>query len=354
MIVAHVDTALLAAPNNFANDADEAFEIFERLIDWAGWARCGALQPVVASDLAERLGELQSFPAYPFIEKAIADFGLEEFFRAQDMQTIVQSILTHALPQIELFGFELDEVSDVSCEPDVLEGRYPANLRSLSFRSMLNSALSQRYGNVNYSNFVASGIPAIVSERVQVAGKRAVFSGISPLNAGDDDVSGEVRLISRVDHIRSLCSAIDLWNRSSSDVALHFAIASRALELLKASGRDASFGDLSAFRIGSDFLRSAAGYQAGPGGNWGSVTLDTCARVVIDDPNLGVQLFGADRPQDGATCYRVQITTGNPALRLFLWKTANGWELANIDAKKHLTPVRGDCDRSCHIKYPSA
>lgn len=153
----------------------------------------------------------------------------------------------------------------------------------------------------------------------------------------------------------SICEAIeadDIWNRANTAREVHFAILLKMAEISRAGGNPCTLNNLPTIIVGSDFLSSLRQNQAGPNSMFGSVVLETCARVALGCPKNRIDLFTKaarsqnteqwKRGRDGALAFRTHVTKGHQALRLVLWQRTDGvFELANLSVHNDLALSEG-------------
>jgi hypothetical protein len=80
-----LDTGLIAIPNT-ACDREEAEQILERIIEWAGCIRPKvAVQVVRAFDAADVLATAGAFPSGPNIKALLEMFELQHVYTGEDI-----------------------------------------------------------------------------------------------------------------------------------------------------------------------------------------------------------------------------------------------------------------------------
>lgn len=134
----------------------------------------------------------------------------------------------------------------------------------------------------------------------------------------------------------------ELWNGALNAESVRLCIES-AVKNLIASGANAS--KKCAYSIGGEFINSLHAWDANARRDFAMVTIESCARIVLDIPKNSINEFRvnakADADQrsrdDGALAFRTHLTKKGVGLRLMFWKHKDGLiEFANIGGKDEL------------------
>jgi len=124
------------------------------------------------------------------------------------------------------------------------------------------------------------------------------------------------------------------------------------MEIKSQSGNPTEPQDLPAFSIGSNFFQSICENQSGPQSRYGSIVLESCARVVLNTPKNSIDPFMKGqrsksedqwvRERDQALAYRTHVTKSGEGLRLVFWRTpSNLVEFANVSVHNDLSLLEG-------------
>ena len=98
------------------------------------------------------------------------------------------------------------------------------------------------------------------------------------------------------------------------------------------------------FVFGENFFTTASKNQCAKFGIFSPTALRTCVLYLYEPIRVSRKTFHGPKARafDGALPYRSHITSGNPALRLLTWETAEGIvEFANIGPKKEMRVYAG-------------
>ena len=97
------------------------------------------------------------------------------------------------------------------------------------------------------------------------------------------------------------------------------------------------------YSMGSQFLSTAQIWDCGQEGRYTLLLIESCARIVLNNPKNPLKPFLDEQHgkqkirNDGALAFRTHLTKGKVALRLMLWKLADGTiEFANVGKKAEL------------------
>ncbi len=338
-----IDPALLAAPNH-ASSVDEAELIFKRIIYWAKPSLSrGLIRTITLSDAIEVLAAHNYFPSRPNVIALLALFDLQHVYSAEDISRSINFILERSLSAIDEWGFEADQCAlNFSC-PQISQFQHESSLFDASLR-LLASSVAATAMQENHLPIVISGFPIAASEvdlRVTInRGSIRLAWWHLPMS-----IFGRAHLVENLSEIALLLGASNLWRHSTDASHLHFAIATKRLELLRASGSAKDLSDVPNFMIGSDFLSSVGAHNAvGSNGTHCELVLETCARIVLGQPknsldsfekrNLAGRLVPFVRERDGANALRTHMMKHHEGLRLMLWRTVGGTiEFANVGTK---------------------
>lgn len=335
-----LDTALLAVPN-YASDEHEAEGVIFSLQHWADFLREFGGDFVFRSvQMDEVLGQYNYLPVVDQIRNMLELVGLSGVYSPEDVWKSYNTILVRSRILIDEIGFEVQSVNDAVADPDAFFERAPTFLVECSKALMATSILAAC--DVKKPFAVASAIP---HQSVSFGGTvvDVVKGSERDIVVPPVDFRGTVSFIECLPDILRYLDPLEIWGGATSPSDFYIAILSRIWQIELGSGVDVDKLSRPKFVIGSGFIDSLYANGAGPGGQFGSVLLETCARLLLGDPKNEVASFGGgDRVRDGAQPKRTHVTKGKVGLRLMLWRRRDGLlELANVGPKNELSILSG-------------
>lgn len=299
-------------------------------------------------NLVNSLALVGLYPIYPNISSLMEQTGLGEVFGPGDVSRVVQSVLERVVAPGVAFGI-MDVLYDrVETDPTLKgSGRYLTITKEIEESvALLACSVVLKHGFA--AVFLSSWLGA-QSGASKIAFTCRLLDWELSSNCGSTDYPGDpVEVESSTylfaDKVSALncCDALEAWSRSRNADDIWLAIAMRAIQI--AEGDERAFTELPRFVVGDQFISSAERWQAGSGGAYASVTLETCARVVAN-VEAEIQPFrsstASTAPQrvreDGASAFRIHLSKAKVALRLMLWRLPDGrWEFANVGGKNEL------------------
>lgn len=361
-----LDASLLAVPN-FASSPDEAELIVRRIAYWAKQASADReVQPAIMSDTVDVLAAGNYFPSGPNVRALLELFALHTVYSPEDVRRAINTILDRASHFIEAIGIEVTACSDFVSDPNLerFAGEQALfNSASLAMCSVLSAG---PLVGVKVP-FMASGFPTSDHEiriraLVDSASQLVVPAEVPVFFQTPYSVVGSVKIIDEVSEVAVALGSRFLWRRAATARELHLAIATKIVELSRASGTNATLRDVPRFAIGSEFVASARRIgAAGERGIYSDTVLETCARVIMGKPKYPILDFRMtksksspvhSRQWDQARGRRTHVTKSHAAIRLMLWECAGGSiELANLGVKSELLILEGTAGGAWGLDY---
>jgi hypothetical protein len=335
-----IDTALLAIPN-FAESATSAEELIDRAFSISrSITEKNSIRMLISSIAEQILWENNCAPEISVITDFLDIMELREFYSPKDVQQAYQTILDRATRFENLDVCEVDKFADPCFDPDLPAGVTPKALIRETARTLLNVcycsqqghycaavvglAAGQIKGDVNATALVESSFPSRVGLRAPL-----------PIN-------GVVHILSSLKDFTQDGWPERLWAKARDEIDYHFAIAMRAISILKKSGKECNIGSLLDFTIGPDFVSSVRANQCSGEERFANLTLDVCAQIVANCcARFRRHMHSKDsrkihRAYDNASAMRVHLTDAHEALRLMYWDADGCVEFANVGPKAEL------------------
>lgn len=350
------DASLLAVPN-LASCVEEAELILRRIIYWSKYVSANTPRIAIMSNTVETLVLGGYFPSPPNVVALLQMFHLEGVYSSRDIQASINTILDRSIHLLDALDVEVvDHTHDIT-NPDLGAFRHERVL----YTAAISCFCSSICGVVNSTfdiAFAVSGMPIppgplqIKCQVDEIIGNGTFFAPFS--------VFGTTQLIETLTDAAVLIGSTALWRNAREASELHLAIATRAVELLRASGREATLGDVAPFGIGTEFFNSLATCDARGDGGHAKVVLEACARIVLGDPKYQVEPLRQNRRgrseilrrTDSASARRTHVTKRHEAIRLMFWsRPGMQIEFANIGAKGELKIYEGDIRNAFHMRW---
>jgi len=334
-----LDTSVIAIPN-FAEDADFADEIISRAFEYSNAISSKLNLRVLISSTAESvLWENGCGPDEETITAFLQMVGLHEFYSSKDVLLAYQVLLDRSQRYADVMWNEASDFREVESDPCIPPGIGPTALVHEAKKTMLTGVLA---ANKQIGVALSLGFPGTTdAEAIVVSG--IVDEICHPSQAGltlPSAVTARMPLLASPSHLVSEEWAKYLWNKAQTAEDLHLAIATRALSLLRGSGANPTYKDVTHFAIGPDFVASLHNHQAMAEGKHSNLILEVCAQLVADCCNRFQRHMGAaqkiHRGRDNAKAMRVHLTDSHEALRLMYWKVDQALEFANVGPKFEL------------------
>jgi hypothetical protein len=351
MINVCLDTALLSIPN-FALNSDEAEQEIERVFQFSSAV---ANHLPIACYISEYCGDvLWSCGCGPDVG-TVSDFldlmSLDDVYSSNDVVRAYQTILDRASILSEIPQGEVLEFSEFASSPIYPVDLAPHDLVNESKRSALNSLSLARTGiTLTACAWSGQGIGHSIELSAVIDSVREVPGSLNPIAIGN--VEGIIDLISVPSALVSEYGSKLIWNSASEERSLYFAIAAKAMLLVKANGGNMDSSALGSFKIGPRFISSLQDNQALGAGRYGSITHELCAQLVSGLCNRYQRPMGRPnqiiRGTDGARAMRVHLTDAHEGLRLMYWSTDSGIEFANVGPKMELEIESGARGMAVH------
>jgi hypothetical protein len=356
MLFVALDPAIIAVPNH-ANTQDDAEEIIGRIIHWANPSFYRALfRPVTVADILTFLSDGNFFPSAPNIKALLDMWQLGSVYSSEDIRRSINFILERVESAFDAWGIEVLQGTLCGSIPDLSTFRREPLLFGATINLLSSTLLATHMKKQACCCFV-SGFPGVIST---LSIKITAESGEA--DAGGDltypvSVYGDVSLVQDLIDVARQIGPERIWQFATNSDHLHFAISIKAILLLKQAGNEAALGDLPNFLLGSNFAESARRCGATGNGSLSTLTLESCARILIDSPKNEIspfkkpdstgKLVNIRRARDNADGFRTHLTKSGVAYRLMFWRNTQGvFEFSNIGGKSELIIEEGDAGRA--------
>lgn len=352
-----LDPYLLCLPSP-CKSAEEVEHFVSRLLAWKRAANKHELRILISQDCIDALTIDNQYPYRHELGRLIQQFGIE-FADTGTVAQVAQSLLDRLPP--------LDEVTGIACTlcgdgyPVVIPDILLARLRPASREAFADALvrLAYHYERVERETdciIASASFTSEAPEQLDVT-IRALIEEIEEYSGGHDvartlPVMTERTFGRHVDYESVLhnLGPVRIWGDGFSlDAALE-SIRVKTDELLRADGTQSHARK--AARLGSAFLSSVRNSNFPSRPDWLSVLIESCARIIVDEPKNDVKPFRKNespnaeqrtRSYDGAGAFRTHLTKGSEGWRLMLWKWPDGTiEFANVGTKFELEIEEGE------------
>ena len=356
MLVLAVDPVALAIPAQ-VKSRDEALSILERLRSLHRYLQRSRrsqsiIQVRVPEDASIVLEDAGYYPHGDRVKQLFDLFDFDGVYSRQDIHSTISTILDRGRSLENCLPLRFVVCGESSIVPEIHRGCHRSFGSKLDEMFRLIAASSDC--SHNPSGLIAVTTTCLdpdistvqVHADVQMADPDDPFEGRLPCT-----VKEAVSVCEGVsDYFRSLVPA-NVWQVADGAHLIHFAIRLAVQRLFSSQGREVELDDVPRFRIGAGFLSSLRECQAEGVQPFAAVVLDDCARVVAGTVGGYLTKFRESaksskqrtRRADGATAWRLHVTSRHNALRLMVWRRPDGaFEFANLGNKMEEWIDEGD------------
>lgn len=336
----YIDTALMAVPN-YAVDATEADEIFERLYHLAIVATSPmALRLVLDAQIEEVLWANNLAPTIQQVDEFVGLMDLAGVFSPRDLTMLYQTLIQRTVKSTDVAPVDVRSIASFEAAPPLKLESTPIVLHGETRRVFSSVAASLHFDSGWHVAASTPGRhPESVSVNVEVVDAVGTHADlIKPLPTF---MSQEVQILRRVSDLVDARIAERIWRNAKDAGDLQLSLVIGALAILASEdGIRPKTSDLAEFSIGREFLQTLTPTQCVGLGKFAGSAHKLCCQLVARRCQRHVGDFGRPEPtirdSDGAKAKRVHLTGASEGLRLMFWDCAGWIEFANVGVKHEL------------------
>lgn len=347
-----IDPFLLCLPNP-CDSLDQLEDFISSLVGWRGFLDRPDTCVLMSDSVRVALNDDGEFPHRHRLVELIDKFECT-FADANTISKVANSILERTPALEEYFGIDAVLFEESLCEivPALILERLKPKCRTAFRDDLLIAGVKINegvYGRPETSVMVASGswseepTPEDITVKADVHDVGLLSTDIGLKNTPPFLLLQSIPVAFSHEQLIDSLDLWSIWDGASSQEAVRLSIET-CIKNLISSGVP---GDgAMKFEIGSGFVQSLHAWGADSRHDYAMVTIESCARIVLDIPKNSINEFreSADtnakqrsRKNDGALAFRTHITKKGVGLRLMFWKRTDGTiEFANIGAKGEL------------------
>ncbi len=346
-----VDPYLLCLPNP-CHSIDQLDEFIDGLLSWSDSLRRADIGVYISDECMLSMVEDNLYPYQYKLRDMLRAFEIDHVDH-ETVCRVAQHILEHTQKVEDLTG-----ISDVLCEETGLSIKPWGVIERLSdltgsaFKKCLVILALKYKGDASLSEccVIASTPVRNDAENATMLSVTAEVHDIEwnkpPTKIETDfplSLSGVFDLYYNFNAILGLLGCVHLWSGADSDQGARDAINQMVHQLVESGASEPS--SAKAFQLGSQFLETARIMGFGSRTDHAMVLIESCARIIIDQPKNAIKPFrinanpNADQQErdDGARAFRTHLTKRGAGFRLMLWIARGGdIEFANVGPKNEL------------------
>jgi hypothetical protein len=345
-----VDPHLLCIPNP-CGSADQLEGFLTCLKGWIGFLDNDQVTVLLSDSVRFALADDGVYPDYNELKQLLMQVHVE-LFDIKSAWSLITTILSRAPCLEEHFG--VLEVShrqeSMKCEPDAILSRlrdrcrraFEADLVMAAIHlACVNSPDSTEIPVVAAVPFLAGLQPTSLNVDAEVIDILQVAEPPTYCLTLPTQIAEQIAIAFGPEAINESLTLWEEWKNAASEEAV-FNTITRRVDELRAQGVGSG---KQSFVLGPHFVESLQKWGASSRRDYAMVTVESCARIVLDVPKNEVKPFrvseaaNADQVSrdDKAVGFRTHLTKSGVGLRLMLWVHSDGTiEFANIGGKGEL------------------
>lgn len=345
-----VDPHLLCIPNP-CESADQLEGFLTCLKGWIGFLDSDQVTVLLSDSVRFALADDGVYPDHTVLKRLLTQFQVE-LLDFKSAWSIILTILSRTPSLEDHFGVKtaLHREESLECDPSALLARLRERCRNAFEVDLVITALhlSCLASTDNTATPVIAASPVVADVQptwfkidvevhdVQQNEDRPKYGVAFPLR-----IAEQIAIATGPDSLSESLSLWEEWQNASSEEVV-FKTINRRVDDLQAQGVGRG---KRTFILGPHFVESLRKWGASSRRDYAMVTVESCARIVLDIPKNEVKPFrvseAANAEQvsrdDKSLGFRTHLTKSGVGLRLMLWEHPNGTiEFANIGGKSEL------------------